>query len=407
MGSMNQASRERSVAAAPHAGPKRMVASNVVLFPLAALHAMLVLPLSVLSMLAGPHAVPALASSTGHAHEMLFGFALAVVVGNQLGSMTVPRLALLTGLWVIARATFLWAPGSMAAATANIAFAALLATQLAPRLLAAAKKWRNRALPVVLVAICVAGVAFHVVPDASPTEHAVLATAVLIFALLLLFMGGRIIAPAVAGQFYRQGSDLDARVQPRIEGGLIVAMFLAIGTSPFAGARVFALLAGSAAGVAGVLATVRLVRWRLWLLRGRADLLCLGAGYGWIGLGLLLYGAALAMDRYQTAALHAITVGALGTLTFNVMALTWTLKARQDPARAGLRIAGTILLALAALARMLAGSERFDAPVLLWIAAAAWSSAFALLLVLFVRQPPRRGRGHAEHSARASPNETP
>ena len=75
---------------------------------------------------------------------MLFGFALAVVAGNQLGPVPLPRVALLDGLWVIARATFLTAPQSMTAAAANIAFAALLAAHLAARLFGAAKKLRNQ-----------------------------------------------------------------------------------------------------------------------------------------------------------------------------------------------------------------------------------------------------------------------
>jgi uncharacterized protein involved in response to NO len=48
-------------------------------------------------------------------------------------------------------------------------------------------------------------------------ERAIPVVAVVLFAMLMVFMGGRIIAPVVAGQFYRQGHKLDARVQPRIE----------------------------------------------------------------------------------------------------------------------------------------------------------------------------------------------
>ena len=354
---------------------------------MATVYAIFVLPASVFAMLGITGALPALASASGHAHEMLFGFALAVVAGNQLGPMAIPRLVLLAGLWVIARAAFLCAPQSMTAAAANIAFAALLAAHLVPRLFGAAKKWRNQALPLALVAICISGIAYQLARHAgfASAEHTVSIVAVLLLALLMLFMGGRIIAPTVAGQFYRQGGKLDARVQPRIEGGLLVAMAVAIAASLCANWPPFALLAAAATTVAGALSAVRLVRWRLWALRGRPDLLCLAAGYGWLALGLLLYGAALAAGRYQTAALHIITVGALGTLTLNVMAMTWTLRARQNPSRAGVRIWATILVGAAALARALAGLGAFDPQLLYVIAAASWSSAFALLLVTFVR----------------------
>lgn len=368
---------------------------------MATVYAIFVLPASVFAMLGLTGAFPALVSPGGHAHEMLFGFALAVVAGNQLGPIPMLRLALLAGLWVIARTTFLCAPQSIAAAMANIAFAALLAIQLAPRLLGAAKKWRNRALPLVLVAICVSSIAFQLAPHAGflAAGHTILMATVLLFALLLLFMGGRIIAPTVAGQFYRQSGKLDARVQPRIEAGLLVAMAVATAASLCASWPPFALLAAAATAIAGALSTVRLLRWRLWALRGRPDLLCLAAGYGWLAIGLLLYGAALAAGRYQTAALHVIMVGALGTLTLNVMAMTWTLRARQDPSRARVRIGATILVGTAALARVLASLGVFDPQLLYAIAAATWSSAFALLLVFFVHL---RTHTTADMNAKAS-----
>jgi uncharacterized protein involved in response to NO len=377
------------------ARPRRRIAGDSIFFPMATAYAIFVLPASVFAMLGITGALPALASTTGHAHEMLFGFALAVVAGNQLGPIPMLRLALLAGLWVIARAAFLCAPQSITAAAANIAFAALLAAHLVPRLFGAAKKWRNQALPLVLVAICISGIAFQLARHAgfAGTEHTVPIVAVLLLALLLLFMGGRIIAPTVAGQFYRQGGKLDARVQPRIEGGLLVAMAVAIAASLCANWPPFALLAAAATTVAGALSAVRLVRWRLWALRGRPDLLCLAAGYGWLAIGLLLYGVALAAGRYQAAALHIITVGALGTLTLNVMAMTWTLKARQDPSRARVRVWATILVGAAALARVLAGLAVFDPQVLLVIASMIWSSAFALLFVFFVRLRTRTTAG--------------
>ena len=383
----HQAGSDRSAEHGRKANSHRRVAGNMVFFPAATAYAIFVLPASVFAMLGVTSALPALASATGHAHEMLFGFALAVVAGNQLGPMAVPRLALLAGLWVIARATFLSAPQSMTAAAANIAFAALLAVHLAPRLLGAAKKLRNQALPLVLTAICASSIAFQLAPHAgfASARHTILTVAVLLFALLMLFMGGRLIAPTVAGQFYRQGGKLDARVQPRIEGGLLVAMAVAAAASVFASRPLFVTLAAAATTVAGVLSAVRLLRWRLWALRGRPDLLCLAAGYGWLAIGLLLYGAALAAGRYQTAALHIITVGALGTLTLNVMVMTWTLKARQDPSRARAPVWATILIGAAALARALASLGVYDPPVLLQLAALCWSGAFALLLILLVR----------------------
>lgn len=351
------------------------VAASAWFYPAAAGYALLVLPASIYAMAGHARVLPGLAFPAGHAHEMLFGFALAVVAGNQLGPGGAPRLAGLLGVWLLARASFLLAPQTTPAAAANAAFAALLAIQIAPRLLRAAKKWRNQALPLVLVATCAAAAAFPAAPERS------LAAGVLLFALLMLFMGGRIIAPAVAGQYYRQGETLDARVQPAIEAGLISGMALAVGSAIWGRAE-YGWLTTAATGACGLLAALRLWRWRLWGLRGRPDLLCLAAGYGWVALGLALYAAALAAGQERTAALHLITVGGIGTLTLNVMAMTAMLKAHLEPARARIPVWGTLLVAAATLARACAGESALASPGWLWIAALCWSAAYAMLLVL-------------------------
>jgi len=339
-----------------------------------------VLPASVLAMLGDVSTFPGIGYPAGHAHEMLFGFALAAVAGNQLGPMARPRLVLLFGLWALARATYLLAPSSLAAAASNIAFAGLLAAQVAPRLLRSAKKPRNKALPAVLIGICASDIAFELAPHVgwAAAELHILLSAVLLFALLMLFMGGRLIAPAVAGQFYRQGGNLEARVQPRIEAALIASMTVAVAGS-MAASRALLVASGISAMISGLLAAVRLLRWRLWALRGRPDLLCLASGYAWLAAGLLALGAALASGRDPTVALHVITVGSIGTLTLNVMSMTWMLKARKDPSRSRVTVMGTLLVGAATLLRILAGIRVYPAPPLLLASALCWSSAFALL----------------------------
>jgi uncharacterized protein involved in response to NO len=263
----------------------------------------------------------------------------------------------------------------------NAAFAGLLALRVVPRLLGAAKKWRNRTLPGVLAALCAMAAYWQLARYADGrrvSEQLVLAL-VALFALLMLFMGGRIVAPALAGQFYRQGKRLDARVQPRIEAALLVAGAITPIALAVPGLRA---VAGTSAALSGALALVRLARWRVWALRERADLWCLAAGYGWLGVGLLALGFSLATGRYAHASVHVITVGALGTLTFNVMATFWMLKARRGDADKVLVVSGTGLLAVATVFRVVGA---FQSSVWLYAAAGCWSTAFVLLLVVFWR----------------------
>lgn len=83
----------------PQAGESRLPAWRW-LFPLAALHAALMVPLSLLALYHG-WAVVQLATPAAHAREMLFGFALAVIAGYLLGPVPRRQLAVLVALWLL------------------------------------------------------------------------------------------------------------------------------------------------------------------------------------------------------------------------------------------------------------------------------------------------------------------
>lgn len=357
-------------------------------FPAAALYAAIMLPLSLQIMTTQPSWLPGLATGLGHGHEMLFGFALAVISGYLLGPLPTIQLGAMLGLWTVARLAFLLAPYSLLAAILNALFALLLAAQIAPKFMTAAKKWRNQAIGPVLLGICGVAVATQLGRHSGGfiVQQTLLFEGILLISLLMLFMGGRIIAPAVAGHFHQLGQELDARVQPRIEGGLIIVMAAAILLYPLPLGRIPASIALTAAGM---LAAVRLARWRLWQCSARPDLLCLGTGYAWLALGLLLLAAAIHSELYRPVALHVITIGALGSLSLGVMARTRLQRAKADPAKSPLIIAGTVLIGLAVLARGVAGLGLLDTLTLLWLAALAWSLAFLLLLRLLFNTPAR------------------
>jgi uncharacterized protein involved in response to NO len=272
----------------------------------------------------------------------------------------------------------------------DVAFAVALGLQLAPRLFRAAKKLRNQALPSVLTALCAGAVAheFGTFLAGAATLRAILTAVVLLLATLMLFMGGRIIAPAAAGQLYRQGESLAARVQPRIEGSLMVAMAIAVVAAVV---PTLDLLVRAACASAGTLALFRLLRWRLWACKRRRDLVCLGVGYAWLAVGLLAI--ALSVPGVgRTAALHVLTIGALGTLTLNVMGSTALRGARRDPAEAPVLVWGTVLIGTATLARVAAALALAHKLELLILAAACWTIAFLALSWLIVRNSAVRIR---------------
>jgi uncharacterized protein involved in response to NO len=85
----------------------------------------------------------------------------------------------------------------------------------------------------------------------------------------------------------------------------------------------------------------------------------------------------------RTAALHILTVGALGTLTFNVMGATFLRKARRDPAAEPRLPWGTVLIGAATVSRVAATMAPAVSVELLVVAAACWTGAFLALSWLF------------------------
>src|SRR5690606_21075844 len=199
-------------------------------FPFAAAYAALLLPWSVLSQLNLMPAPPGLLGSVGHAHEMLFGYALAVVAGYILGPQPRRLIRILLGVWLAARIAYLMAPASLPAAGLNILFAAILMWRVVPRFTRSAKKWRNKAVAPLIIGLGSIIGLFHMTPHLPWPwpQHSLLFEAVLLLSGLMFFMGGRMIAPAIAGHLLKKGRDLEARVQPRIEGAVIILGALAL-----------------------------------------------------------------------------------------------------------------------------------------------------------------------------------
>jgi len=140
--------------------------------------------------------------------------------------------------------------------------------------------------------------------------------------------------------------------------------------------------AGALALAAASLALVRLLRWRLWACPQRPDLWCLGVGYAWLVVGLALLGLSWTVQLLPAStATHALTVGALGTLTGTVMLRVQLIRAKRDPARARILPWFAASIALATVLR-LAGSS---SPALLHTAAGLWSLGMLMVLLALLR----------------------
>ncbi len=308
-----------------------------------------------------------------HARSMLFGYVGALIAGYLGGRMAAARLAGLFGLWLAARCAELIPADPLLVQALYAAFGLSLAALVVPRF-SSARKWRNRLIVPVLAAITCFPVLLWAGGALGMDAYSALHALVLVIALLMFFMGGRFITPLLARAYADRGGRLPHRVQPVLEGTVMLLLLGAATLGLWGGdGRWTALLAG----LAGLLVVVRLARWRLFLPDPRhADLKALGVGYLWLGLGLLAFSLSLAGALPLTASLHVITVGALGTLSSTVM-----LKTAQGSgqARAARYYAVIGLLSAACIARYAAGVSPAWRTTLLMLTASLWSLNFLLV----------------------------
>jgi|SRR5699024_4507527 len=355
--------------------PKKVFASAY-LFPVAALYAAFILPWALLALLWQVPAPAGLLSIYGHAHELIAGYALLVIAGYLLGRIERNKLFILLASWAAARVSFLLWPGGWFAVLTTLVTVALLGYWIVPRFSKSAKKWRNKSVAPLLTLLFLLVLLVALVPWHMHT----LLTALLIgLCLLMFFMGGRVLAPAIAGHLIRQNITMPHRVQPAIEGAVIVCLFLAL-LAFLLGA---AWLAGLLLLFSGGLTTVRMARWQLWRCTDRPDLLLLALGYGWLAMGLLTLGLAFMGVGLLTTAVHMVTVGALGTLSVAIMGRTHLVRRFRDPNASRWAHMGALLVSLAAATRVLPVLFAAHNSTSLLLAALLWWAGFMCVLMMF------------------------
>jgi uncharacterized protein involved in response to NO len=189
-----------------------------------------------------------------------------------------------------------------------------------------------------------------------------------------------------------------ALIMPLFGGGGLQAVMLNAAGLAFAG-WVFAPAAGPVGALlvaAAILHLARLARWRGAYNAREPLVLILHLGYLWLAASVLLMGlAALAPDLVTaTTALHALSAGAVGTMTLAVMT-------RASLGHTGRAIASGSATNTIYLLVGLGAALRLAAPYLAdWqlpvIAASAvvWSAAFALFVAAFGPILAKPGNGH-------------
>jgi uncharacterized protein involved in response to NO len=327
-----------------------------------------------------------------HGHEMVYGFGLAAVAGflltaipNWTGRLPVrgAPLAALALLWLAGRIGLLCAGlvGPLAAAVVDLAFPLALAGVVARELIAGGN-FRNLPMLIALLLLAAGSALVHVhALDIAYTAALGNRLGIGVLLALIALVGGRIVPSFTRNWLAKRQEERLPHAPDRLDVACLAAIVAGIASWVAAAdaAWVSALLV-----VSGIAAAVRLSRWRGLATAGEPLLFVLHTGYAWLSFGLLFLGLnGLFAWAPAGAPLHALTIGAIGTMTLAVMTRASLAHSGRPLVAGRATTAIYLLVAAAALLRIASAFPGSAAWLLLSLAGVAWSAAFGLFVIVY------------------------
>ena len=329
---------------------------------------------------------------TWHIHEMFFGFVLAAVAGFLLTAIATwtgrqpvggAELGALVGLWLLGRIASVisqWLPVWIAI-IADVVFPLVLTAAVAREIIAANNR-RNLPIIVPLLVLTTADLLMNLSMAGFGTLSAYgwrLALAAIL--ILISVVGGRIIPSFTRNWLLARGATRLPETTAAIDRaslGVLHATLVAWVFFPTAYATGIALLAGAALNL------WRLFRWRGAETRSEMLLVVLHVGYGWLVLGVAALGFANVDTAFPlSAAIHALTVGAIGTMILAVMTRVSRGHTGRQLSADGATTLIYALVILAAAVRIGAALTVGAREGLLLAAALLWVAAFGLFALRY------------------------
>jgi uncharacterized protein involved in response to NO len=328
-----------------------------------------------------------------HAHEMLVGFVMAAMAGFLLTAIATwtgrPPLAGQPLGWLVVA----WFGGrvAMAASGALPAWVVapidlvfpLLLFLLVLREIATAGNRRNYPLIAITAVLALLNLLYHlgaagVLVNAERTALYLMTHTIL---LLITVIGGRVI-PNFTANWLRGRGHRDLPGNNVLVDRLTILLTLLVGI-----ATTFLPLHPAAAILAicaAILHAVRLSAWRGLATRAEPLLLMLHVAYAWLPVGYaLMASAALGWVFPPTAALHALTMGAMGSMVLAMIT-------RVPLGHTGRSLHASLLITMAYAVLTIAVAIRVLSPlagsayqVMIDASAAGWMLAFAIFSIRY------------------------
>ena len=340
----------------------------------------------------GSLASPRYITTFWHAHEMIFGYGLAVAAGflltaekNWTGVQTLhgkPLLGLLL-LWLLARLLpfFLDEDGIVILAFVDLLFGLILTIVTAYPIIKA-KQWHQSAFPSKMALMLISNIIFYLgLLNIWPAGlHYGLYAGFYVLLALIFTMGRRVIP-----FFIEKG--VGVPFQPKNWRWLDISsllLFLAFAIADIIQSN--SLITIGLAAVLFILHSIRLIGWYHPNIWKKSLLWSLYLGYIWIVIGFLLKSLSLIFSISPYLSLHSFSVGGIGLITIGMMAriaLGHTGRNVFNPPKILTFV--FLFIALATVTRVLLPlflNEYHN----LWIglSQALWASGFALIFIVYL-----------------------
>lgn len=323
-----------------------------------------------------------------HAHEMLFGFAPAVLAGflltaipNWTGRLPIAGrpLAILFAIWCAGRIAMLLS-GSIGIVLASAVDSLFLPVMLviSAREVMAGRKWKDLKVIAGLFILSLANLVFHIqVIDGAGPELAI-RLGIGAYVLLVTIVGGRIL-PSFTRNWINQFGRTDFPVPYNsfdattiIVGAVALVLWASVPDST---------ATCGTAGVAAILNTIRLVRWRGWTTWPEPILFVLHATFIFVPFGF----AAIALQASgwlpEVGVLHIFAIGTISMMMLAVMTRATRGHTGRKLKSSRMTNISYVLLGCVALVRPLAELVPALSTEILAVAAIGWTASFGLFVV--------------------------
>ncbi|MEE4015822.1 NnrS family protein [Roseibium sp. FZY0029] len=328
-----------------------------------------------------------------HAHEMVYGYTAAVIAGffvtavpNWTGTKEAGSLFVIVSgtVWLAGRLA-IWFSASIdpvIVAVVDLAFVPVLSTAVLGRL-ARKSQARNMVFLGLLTVLLTGNLMMHLewIGWTDDSAQAGVRMGIFTSTAMIAIIGGRVVPAFTRNALLRAGHEGDLPLS-RVwldRAGILFVLLSTLACLPF----VPETLLGGLCLAAGLVTLLRLAGWQGWAARREPILWILHAAYLLLGSGYLVYGVTLLTGEYsETAALHLLAAGAIGSMTLAMMT-------RASLGHAGLPlkvsrpiVLAYVLLIAAALVRSF-GLSALDYFETMLLSGSLWIVAFALYVGVY------------------------